>query len=201
MTTDVSIANEALTILGADTIQNLNDDLKNARAINAVFEQVRQSELRAHRWRFSITRKSIAALSSTPDSDYSYEYQVPNGFLRLIEGGDIVSVVDLSDFVYGAGQALYSLEGRRILTNLSSPLAIRYIQDVTDASQFDACFARVFAAELAYTTCYRITNGTTKQQLARVRKREALRDARRANALEVATQSVADDSWMIARTQ
>jgi hypothetical protein len=201
MTDAVSICNGALILLGAETITAFSDHTKNARVMNERYDAVRRRALRKNRWRFSIKRTSLAALSQTPESDYWHQYQLPNDFIRLIEGGDIYEVPDLSDLRTSPGSALYSIEGRVILTDLGAPLAIRYIADITDPSMFDVCFVQSLEADLAYECCETITQSDSKQQLARQRYKEALRDATVANALEVAKSSIADHEWVAARSQ
>lgn len=200
-TSDVSICNGALILLGASTVENLSENSKNARTLRERYDAVRRAELRSHRWRFSIRRASLAALAAAPDSDYARQFQLPNDFLRLIEGGDIYDVADLSDARTTPGSALWSIEGRALLTNLASPLSIRYVSDVTDAWMFDPCFVLALSAKLAYECCEAITQSDSKQQLALQRYKGAVRDAKQANALEVAPQSQADAEWVLARTQ
>jgi len=196
----VSICQRALHILGAGTIISLSDNTEKARVMNVAYEPVRDAELRRRRWRFSIVRVSLAALASTPDSDYDYQYQLPNDCLRLIEGGDIVSLVDLTDYRTTAS-ALYQVEGRKILTNMAAPLAIRYIAKITDVSLFDSSFCEALSARLAYECCARITESTAKEDQCLRRYNFAIREATQANAIERASEGVADDTWVMARTQ
>lgn len=196
---NVSIANRALQMLGADSIINLSEDNNKARALNVAFEPVRDAELERHRWRFSIKRVSLPAHADTPDSDYGRQFQLPNDYIRLIPGGDIVSMVDMSDY-RTRSDALYSIEGKRLLTNLPAPLSIRYIAQITDAGMFNPAFAEAFAARLAETCCERITQSDAKRQLAWGYYREAIREAIRAKAIEAAPESVGDDTWIMART-
>lgn len=197
---EVQIANLALQILGAPSIISLTADTLSAREMNLAFASVRDAELSRRRWRFSITRTSLPALVATPDSDYAYQYQLPGNFIRLIEGGDIRSVVDMCDYRSMNGAALYQVEGRRILTNLPAPLAIRYVSRVTDTTLFTPSFDLALAASLADQTCEKITQSTDKQVVCRSRYKDAIREAATANALELASESQADDTWVMART-
>lgn len=198
-TSAVSICNGAAILLGADPITALTDDVKVARVLSANYDDVRRSELRARRWRFAIKRDSLAALSTTPP-DYARQFQLPNDYLRLIEGGDIWEVADVSDIRTGIGSPLYSIEGRVILTNLGAPLKIRYLYDATDASLFDPCFVAMFSSALAMASCEAITQSDTKLMAAERRYKKDLRDAISANAFEVASQLTSDDSWIAARS-
>lgn len=196
---DISICNRALQKLGATAITSLDESNVKARVMKLAYEPVRRAELRRRRWKFSIKRVSLAALTEAPDSDYARQFQLPNGFLRLIEGGDITSAADLTD--YRGSAPLYSIEGGRLLTNLPAPLAIRYLADITDASLFDSAFVESFSARLALETCEAITESSSKKQDLMMDYRLSIKEASAANAFEKASESIADDSWIIARTQ
>ena len=200
MTSEVSIANRALQMLGSDPIISLTQDNKRARTLQIAFAPVRDAELHRRNWRFAIKRDTLAALASAPDSGFAYQYQVPNDYLRLLSGGDLVPLADLSDY-RSAPAALYAVEGDRILTDVGAPLSIRYVARISDASKFNASFAEALAARLAWECCEAITQSDSKQQLAERRYTVAMREARRANAFEVPTEAIADDSWILARAQ
>lgn len=194
----ISICNRALQILGADSIINLQEDNNRTRALNIAYEPVRDAELQRRRWRFSIKRVSLPALSATPDSDYARQFQLPNDYLRLIPGGDLRTLTDMSDY-RSMGSALYSVEGMQLLTNLGAPLAIRYIARITDAAIYNASFAEALSARIAHACCERITQSDSKQQLAWGLYKQAIKEATLANAIEGAPESVADDTWVVAR--
>lgn len=198
MTSEVSVANRALTLLGADLIIALTDDNNRGRTLNANYAPIRDAELARRRWRFSIKRTSLPALSAVPDSGYGKQYQVPNDFLKLIEGGDLTSGPDFTNY-RGGGNALYSREGDKILTNLPAPLHIRYIARITDASLFDAPFTESLAARLADECCERLTQSDSKRQICMAAYKRAVSEATRANALEVPSESEADNEWLAVR--
>jgi hypothetical protein len=198
MASDVSICSRALHKLGAGTITTLDDNNERARVMKQAYEPVRLAELRRHRWRFAIKRTSLPALSDAPDSDYDYAYELPADFLRLIEGGDLASTADLTDYRGGAS-ALYSLEGRQILTHLGAPLAIRYIANITDTALMDAAFIETLSCRLAFECVERITESASKKDELRKDYNQSVKDAIRANAIEGASQSPADAEWVMAR--
>lgn len=196
---DTHIANMALLKLGEGAILNITEDSHPAREINRAYAAVRDAELNRRRWRFSIERVSLPALAATPDSDYAYQYQLPGNFIRLIEGGDIRTVVDMNDYRSANGAALYSLEGRRILTNLTAPLSIRQIVRITDTTQYTPAFDDAFASRLAHTCCWRITNSLDKEAACLRDYKQAVREGALAGALEAASEVTGDDTWMMAR--
>jgi len=199
MASDVSICNAALIKLGADTILELTDNNSRARAMNERYAAVRDAELYRRRWRFSLKRAQLPALATAPLSDYANAFQVPDDFLRLTEGGDIRSLSDLSDFRDVCSAPLYSIEGSAILTQLSAPLNIRYIARVTDSGLFHPAFSEALSARLAWELCERITQSDSKRQLATADYKTAIAEAVRAQALEVASTSQADDTWVAGR--
>jgi hypothetical protein len=199
---EVAICNAALIKLGAERINALDENNNRARVMNERYAAVRDAELDRCRWKFSIARVTLAALAAAPDGDdYARQFQLPNDYIRLIEGADIVDVADLSDYRGSSSAALYSVEGRKILTNLPAPLSIRYIAQITDTSLFVPSFAEALAARLADECCERITDSDSKRQTAKEDYRQAIREAKRARALEAPPQYQADDTWVMARTQ
>lgn len=195
---EVAICNAALIKMGADTITALTDNNVRARVMNQRYAATRDSELRKRRWKFSILRVSLPALASVPDSDFDLQYQLPVDYLRLIEGGSIAEIPDLSDF-RGGGNELFSIEGQKILTNLAAPLAIRYLARVTDTALFDPAFTDYLASVLAFDNCERITQSAEKKETLRQDKRDSLREAIRGNALEAPPRQQADSEWIAAR--
>ena len=198
MASETKIANAALLKLGAARITDLTDDNDRARTLNERYHDIRQAELRRHRWKFALARTTLPALSTTPDFGYDLEYQVPTGFVALVQIGDFDVSTDLTDY-RAAPIAPYSLEGRKILTNFMAPLSIRYVTDVTDAATMDTAFREAFASRLAYECCERITGKTTKRQLAMADYKLAVREAIRANAIESPPKQISDDTWVAAR--
>lgn len=200
MTSVVSICNNALLILGEDSINALTDDNNRARALTTAYEQVRDDAIRAHSWNFAIIRVRLPALATVPEFGFSLEYQLPNDCLRVIQVSDFDVGPDMSD-LRSAPTEVFSLEGRKIRTNLAAPLPIRYLGQIVDPSLFDANFADKLSGDLAERCCYRITNSTEKEAECRIAQARALRKAARANAFERASQYATDDTWVAARRQ
>lgn len=186
---DVTIGNLALQKLGAVRITSLTDDSRNARSINAAYEQIRNRELRRYLWSFAKSRASLAASAIAPDFDFDYAYPVPTDFLRLILPPD-----NRLDWVIERHQ------GRRaILTNDAGPLQVRYVALVTDPTEFDPLFAEAFACALAWHCCEEITQSNQKKADISAEYKDAIRAARQTNAFEVLPVDAAEDTWLSAR--
>lgn len=199
---DIQIANRALQKLGSSTqLVAFSDPGPAARALNLAYAPVRDAELRRRRWKFSITRANLAALSTPPvNGIYSAQFQLPSNCLRVLEVGDYWPGADTSDY-RNRSVAEWTIEGGVILTNIAAPLSLRYIQQVTNPGMFDAAFCEAFAARLAWETCEQITQSGEKRKLAIQEYKQAILEAAQANALETVAEFKADDSWMMARIQ
>jgi hypothetical protein len=166
--------------------------------LNVEYPMARDALLRTYRWSFSMKRESLAADPSAPPWGFDLQYELPADYLALdMIGPDFVGL-DMSDY-RNSDASDYAIEGRKILTNRSAPLLIRYKRQVTEPGLFDPCFVKLLAIELAYVACERITGSSSKREGLRVEKREALLEGVRANAIERPPSPIGDDTWMIGR--
>ena len=195
---NVAIANLALTKLGDLRILNLTDNTKPAREVNAVFDMARDYLQRRFSWRYCIKRANLAADTSTPLWDWSYQYPIPSDCLRILQVGQWYPSPDLSDLISTGGQE-YVLEGKYILSNQAGPLKLRYLSRVTDPVQFDTAFDMAFSAYLAYLVAEPLTASAEQKQMAYQDYRNAVKDAVIANAIENPPESLADQTWILAR--
>lgn len=189
MASDVEICNRALQKLGAKRIVSLTDNSVNARACNAAFVPVRQAELRKHFWSFAIERAELAADSPAPTWGRENSFTLPSNFLLLAPN----YAEDL------ANDDDRLIEGRKIITDESAPLYVRYVKDVTDANQMDSLFREAFACALAIEICEEITNSTNKKDTLKIDYRDAIRDAKRMNAIEKPPEATPEDTWVTVR--
>ena len=186
MASNVSIANLALTVLGADRITSLADNNENARRITAIYDACLEDVLRAHPWNFAIVRQQLALLASTPAFGYDYEFQIPGDCLRVIEVNDGSSLI--TDF---------KVEGRKILCDYDS-ISIKYIANITDPNQYTSQFIFVFSTRLAAELAYAITNNKATAELITKLYMERLQMAKETDAQESDSVNVIDaDVWTI----
>lgn len=187
-------------MLGAQPINAIMDESNQARAMNAVWNMQRDSEIRKHRWKFAIQRTTLPALANAPASGvYNTQFALPAGCLRVLEVGDQYPGCDLTDYRDQPSQLDYSVEGGMILTNLGAPLSLRYMAQIVDPTQWDACFCDAMAARLAGVCCFRITQSVQLVTAANNAYKQSITDAIRANALETTPVVPADDTWVMSR--
>lgn len=147
--TDVAICNTALTCLGADTINSLDEPTINATLCKQLYQQVRTQLLFNHPWNFAIKRQALAQLDAPAEQkDYKYAYKLPANCIRLLKVEQDIS---------------YRLEGRDILTN-TPECFIKYIDDVQDSSLYSQGFVQDLIAKIRSLLVYPITKSTSAQQ-------------------------------------
>ena len=93
----------------------------------------------------------------------------------------------------------WQIEGRKIYTDDSSPLDIRYIFRVTDPNQFDVLFQEALATRIALELVEEITQSNTKKDVLKDDYKLVIADARRLNAIERVAQVSPEDSWITSR--
>ena len=189
----VDICNRALQKLGAKRIGLITENSPNARACIALYDQLRDAELRNHPWTFAIKRAEIAKDATDPAWGRDASFQLPTDFLRLIN-----TYPEMNDPFTD-----FEIEGRKILTNRAAPLRIRYIARITDENVMDVLFTEALASRLAIELGEEITQSNTKKQLLYGEYEENINRAKKANAIErpavVSPNSNYDDTWVNVR--
>lgn len=185
MASVVGICNRALQKLGASRITSLNEDSRNARSCNAAFEAVRDAELRAHPWTFSVKRARLPADAAAPVHGYARQFTFPSDCIRLLPPPD--PYLD------------WRIEGRKILTDSDAPLDVRYVARVTDPNLYDAEFIEAVASKLAVELCEELTQSNSKQEKCERDYKLAVSRARKSNAFEDTSAQLPADAWVLAR--
>lgn len=191
MASVTEICNRALQKLGAKRITSIDENSNSARACLACYEVLRDSELMKHRWGFAILRASIAKDAVAPTWGRSAAYTVPSDYLKLVAPYPEMDS-NSRDWV---------IENRKILTNDSSPLYIRYIGQITDPNQMDVNFREALSAKMAFEMCEELTQSNSKKESAREDYKTAIKDARKSSAIQNVPQEAVEDSWITIRTE
>ncbi|MEO8837539.1 MAG: hypothetical protein ABI351_02375 [Herbaspirillum sp.] len=192
-TTQTSIANRALQLLGYQSIGSINDNDRGARAVNRAYYSVLYSELRANFWNFSIKRAILSAAATQPLFGKNNYFILPPDFLDLAmpdqittyNYGAVPNVPNLpavsQDFTIEA----YDDSTVAIASNMDSPLYIRYVSSSIKEAIFDVCFAEALSASLAIEICEELTQNSTKIQTAAKMYDDAIEKAKKRNAFEM----------------
>ena len=143
-TSKVQIANLALVHVGGSAITSLTDDTNEARAVNQVYDLVRDAVLSDHPWNFAIKRVIPSVDAGTPVYDFAYRFDLPTDYLRL------VGIEDDPD---------YKISGQFIECD-SNPIKIKYVGENDTPTEYDAMFVMAFALRLASTISERLTQSS-----------------------------------------
>lgn len=152
MPSQILICNSALVKVGADRISDITENKREAILLNAVWEQCRDNVLRSHKWNFATKRVSLTPTATTPDWGYDYEYDLPNGTLRIVDTDpDSIEYVIESD---AAGNA-------RVLRTDESSLDVLLLFQQSNMEAWDTCAAEALAWTLAESVAYALTQSLT----------------------------------------
>lgn len=184
MTSVVEICNLALQKIGAGTIVSLADNADEARVMSRLYTPTLRAFLRSHPWSCAIKRAQIASDETAPAFGPAYAYTLPADCVRILPDATVTD---------------WQVEGKKILTDDDGPLDLRYVAEVADPNKMDDLFVQAFACRLAAEACERLTQNNEKRKLAWEEHSQAIREARRINAIANVSQEPPEDPWLTAR--
>lgn len=204
-TSQTSICNRALQILGYQPISSITDGSRGARAMLRAYQPVLLRLLRAKFWNFSIQRAQLTQSAVTPAFGPAFYYPLPPDYLMLAPpdqkygvafGGFISGPPNVTDWQI---EQMPGEGGLAIVSDQASPINIRYVSQNLTEGLFDPSFAEAFAALLAVETCEELTQSAGKIQQAGKLYDDAIEDAKQRNAFEQRPMNPPIDSWITQR--
>ena len=199
MASQTDIYNQALTIMGEELVVGPSDTSTAAKTLNAVYDLIRLGELRRYRWKFSLTRTVLPALTNPPaNTPYAYGYQLPPNCLKVLDINGLRQ--DLGCYNYRSGlEKLYEFQGSVLLTMIAAPITLHYVQDVTSTTAFDPLFINALSAALARKTAYRLTQSNSIVTLCEREYKKAMAEATMMDAIEKLPEGQAESSFILSR--
>jgi hypothetical protein len=64
-------------MIGSNPISSFNDDTTEALVTNTIYEEVVESTLTRHNWRFATGQQQLSLLANAPTGRFEYAYQIP----------------------------------------------------------------------------------------------------------------------------
>jgi len=184
MTVAVDICNSALIKLGAERINALTDDTKIARLCQEQYPKIVNRVLRSHLWTFAIKRVVLATV------DPSFDFLETNAFALPLDCLRVASI--------NSPETIYKIEGRTLLTSLSS-VNLSYISSSTPEAYYDGNFTEALACSLASDLCYAITQSSTMKQQLLAECENWIAQARSFNSQEVSPDNIDFSEWTDSR--
>jgi hypothetical protein len=82
-TTKIAVAQKACALIGMQPITAFTDDSSEAIVLNAIYDEIVESELAGYPWRFAMAQRTLNRLSSAPASRWDAAYQIPSDILMV----------------------------------------------------------------------------------------------------------------------
>ncbi len=152
MSSQIEIANLALSLLGEPAIASFSDNSRAAREANLWFHPTRRSFLQKHPWSRAKARAQLAQLATAPAFGFSNAFALPSDYLRLVS----INGVLVWEQRNASDPAIYRIEGNTLLTDDSSAKIV-YIYDLEDTTKFSPVMVEAFAAHLALNLALPVT--------------------------------------------
>lgn len=173
-TTNITICNQALGMLGAKGISSFEENTENARRCAALYEPTRKALLRMHPWSFAKRRVQLSPVSTHPVFGYQHAFPLPRDFIR----------------VYDVGEIEYEVENRHILAN-TSLINLVYVADEQNEEMWDSLFTECMALYLVRKLAKPITGSSAEGEEAWQELKNMLQQARAINGQERPAQDFA----------
>ena len=196
----VDIANQALNIIGANTISALDENSKPAVVINQRYDSIRDSVFREHPWNCLMARSTLARDTAAPDFGYTYQYTLPTlpYCIRVLEFSNRSSSYPQANMTNNTGGPVFVIEGRKLLTD-EGTAKIRYIARVEDTNEYDASLIDALAAKIATEICYAITGSASLVSTTFQLYQQKLSLAKNVDATEGAPQRIEASDFIESR--
>ena len=185
MASKVDLSNEALLMLGANSITSITDNDSNAVLVNRFFDGERDAVLRSHRWNCAITTANLASLATTPIIDWKYKFTLPTDpyCLRVLDVRTVTGDIKLD----------HAIQGRELFTE-ESTVDITYIQRLEDTTLFDALLYQAIVFRMAWKLAFPITRDNKVMTQMGGMYESVVRDARAIDSQEGTPEIIESDA-------
>lgn len=179
----ITICTNALLQLGSQPIAAFDEGTDNSLLCSNLWPQTLDGVLRAHPWNCATKRVSLAPSAIVPIYGFSFAFDLPGDFLRLME----------ADTLYD-----YKREGGQILGN-ENPFFIKYIWRNEAVPTYDSLLIEALTAAMKTALAYPITKSTTKEAECLALYKERLQHARTVDGLEGTPDAIGRSQLLSAR--
>ena len=160
--TEVKICNKALLLLGAESITSFTEGSTAGNACSIMYGDVKSSTLAMYAWSFTIVKKELNRDTSTPNSEWQYQYTMPNDMLtgvpRAVRASSSAGSPTITSWEMGTAENGYSV----LFTNQTS-IFIDYQRSVAE-SNMPSYFTQLLTYQLAWHLAEVMTDQTAKSE-------------------------------------
>lgn len=186
------VMNRALARIGSKSITGPTEESSGARAAVSAWEFVRPEVIRSHSWNAASARATIVEDGTDPDFQFGKRYSQP---------GDCLRVLGIVNERTGEPTTEdWMVEGRFILTDLTTSIDVRYLRDLTDVNSWDPLMLSAGVARLAAELALDLRGSRELQKQMLESYEQILARARRVDGQEQSPQALSEnDTWLTAR--
>lgn len=161
----VSIANDALTLLGVEVISSLTEDSEPARKMNAIYASCRDQVLESADWNFARKTEALALIADEESLEWDFVYQRPAKCLKVRRAYN-ETTIDLPK-KDDHEEMIAPVSGAQAIGCDIDEAYVKFTYQVTDASTFTVAFVKALAANMAATSAKALT-GENRPDLAQL---------------------------------
>ena len=153
--TQVSIANQSLLLLGADTISNFTNGTAVGNACSIIYPKVKATTLGMYPWSFTLKKEQLSRLSTAPTAHFLYQFALPpdmlNSVPRTVYASSDRGAIPITD---------WTIQGQTLLTDREQ-IFVDYQQDIVEG-KLPTYFVQLLVYMLAWNLAETITDQTEK---------------------------------------
>ena len=161
--TKVTIVNQALVLLGSDTISSFSDTTNDAaRIADSIYETIKGKTLSLYSWSFALVKEQLARSTSTPVNEWSYLYPLPStavsGTALQVYNSSSTRVLPIQSY-----ELVHTSSGPAIATNEAN-IYIDYISGDVSEGVMPNYFVQLLVYMLAWHLAEPVTDQITKAE-------------------------------------
>lgn len=153
MPSEVSICNQALSLVGGEFITSLDDNTKEANLCRLNYPELRDTVLQEHEWSFATRWETLAKIEDAPLGEYPNAFALPADTLKVLFVGED----------YTRQVAHWQVEGGMIRTDQTTCKA-QLLTRITDPTRFSPMFVQALVARIAAEIATPIAESRTLMQ-------------------------------------
>lgn len=169
----VSICNQALGWLGADSINDFSDPTREAQLCSENFDNLRDAVLEAREWTFAVRRLTLTPMVLSPVYGYENQFLLPDNVLRVLN-------IPTSEGTFGGLPALAggagadssqglqdwrveSIDAGNVIVANVDRIRVRVIWRVTNETIWSSMYVQALAARIAADLAMPLVNSRALQ--------------------------------------
>ena len=186
MASPVSICSNALLMLGAQTINSLEEATDRARMASNLYASTRDSVQRSHPWNCCIKRVALSPDVTPPAFDWSFQFTLPPDYLKTLSVGE----TGLEDE--------FRIERGKLLSN-NDPCLLRYIAKNAQEQTWDPMLVKGMELAMAAAMAYGITKSAALRDSMRQELEMHMKRARSVDGQDDTPETLGDSPLLNAR--